>query len=310
MYFFKDEIKNTQLSNILGLDITNGLLNWVILKPSYELQNFAIETFPHSKNNQLKDTSQIAAILQRSLADRQEVVKNCVVNIPDNLVCSKYIQVDNIADKNCDDDIHELVERSIPYPLNALYFDYQIVDHSLANQCMSQILLVACRKEHLDLRLDILKKANLVPLAVEVNSHAIERAYKYLYSTHENHIFLYLGIDQLIVLFFDVATNSTIYSENFLDKDNKESTLMQIKRCIKNYYLTYPYNELSQLFIVKPNLFFLDYLVSELNGFLDLKISILSLEELNFFKNFNLCTLGNIVTLLLSYGLALRTISS
>lgn len=309
MYFFKDRIENTKLSNTLGLDIATRMLRWVILKPkdvSYEFKNYAIEAFPITKKcEQLKDVSQIVTTLKRSLTTKKEPVTNCVVNIPDDLVCSKYIQVDCPIYENLDDRIKILVERSIPYPLNSLYFDYQVFDSS-QNQDNFKVLLVACRKEHLDLRLDIIDQANLIPIAAEVSSHAIERAYKYFYPLHENHMLLDVGACQLTLLFLDAGQNTISYSESLLDATNKESILLQIKRCIKRYYLAYPYNILTQLVFLGPKSSLLKYLIDKLNGFLDLKIQ--ELHELKFkCSNLNSYELNNLLpSLFLSYGLALK----
>src|SRR5205085_1309042 len=101
----------------------------------------------------------------------------CVAALPDTLVNTKWIRLDCSAAENIEIAINLAVEEHIPYPLEAIYFDYQIFDSQQEDDNYLNVLLVACRKEHLDTRLEIIYQANLTPLFIEVNSHAVERAY-------------------------------------------------------------------------------------------------------------------------------------
>jgi type IV pilus assembly protein PilM len=188
MYLFKDRFKSTQNTyDTIGLDIGSSRIKWVNLGADDELKHYAIEAIT-TPSGQKKDFAHIATILKQTLFEK-DFIRNCVLNIPDNLVSSKWIQVDSAAYANLEETIKLLAEQSIPYPINKLYFDYQIFDLA-QSQDKFKVLLVACHKEHLDFRLDIIQQANLIPVAAEVTSHALERAYYYAYpeSKNENHI--------------------------------------------------------------------------------------------------------------------------
>lgn len=309
MYFFKDRFKNTHNTDTaIGLDIGSRTIKWVCLDRNNELKEYAIQTIPSQIGVvQTKDIPQIAAVLKESLLDKDHI-RNCIVNIPDILVCSKLLKIDSADCQHIEEIIELLVEQSIPYPLCKLYFDYQIFDPLPENQ-EHKVLLVACRKDHLDFRLDIIQQANLIPIAVEVGSFALERACCFFYpdKINENVILLDLGASQLTLLFFN-SSQTMVYCEKLANVFEYECILLQIKQCIKRYALAYPYLILKELFLIGINISLLNYLLITLDGFLELQVRLLK------YPNFIKCSpivdrdklAQNFLSLFLSYGLALR----
>lgn len=310
MYFFKDRFKNTQNNDAtIGLDIGSSTIKWVSLGRNNELKQYAIQAIPTpTASSQTKIVNQIATILKRTLLE-QDHIRNCIVNIPDILVCTKWLQIDHTDCQRIEEIIELLVQQSIPYPLNKLYFDFQIYEPSSENQEKYNILIVACRKQHLDFRLEIIQQANLIPLAVEVSSYALERSYCFFYpeKIKENIMLLDIGASQIGLLFFN-RSQTTVYCEKLLNVLEQEFTSLQIKRCIKRYALAYPYRSLRELFLIGANISLLNYLINKLAGFLDLKVKILNYRnQIKHGPEVNADKLKqNFLNLFLSYGLALR----
>ncbi len=201
------------------------------------------------------------------------------------------------------------MEQSIPYPLCNLYFDYQIFEPPPESQDKCKVLIVACRKEHVDFRLDIIQQANLIPIVVEMSSYALERAYCFFYphKINEKTILLEIGASQLALLFFN-NSQTMVYCENLFNLLEPESILLQIKRCIKKYILAYPSRILRELFLLVVDISLLNYLSNELDGFSELKIKTLRYEnQLKSISGLNRNKLEQkFLDLFLSYGLALR----
>jgi hypothetical protein len=307
MFFFKDRFKNIENPEAtIGLDISSRMIKWVNLGRDYELKRYAIQAIPMSKGKvATKNASYIANNLKNTLFG-QDSIRNCIINIPDVLVCSKWVQVDCTNDRHILKIIELLVEQSFPYPLSKLYYDYQF--YQSLNQEKSKVLIVACRREDLDFRLDIVQQANLIPRVVEVSSYALERAYSFFFpDSFENTLLIDIGINQLTFLFLN-SSQTLVYCENLLTKCDQESILLQIKRCIKRYVLTYPFRFLKQLFIISFNSSVLNFLLHRLDGFLQLKIKTLKNQNcLKYSTEINSNKIKQkFLNLFLSYGLALR----
>jgi Tfp pilus assembly PilM family ATPase len=309
MYFFKDRFKNTSNADAtIGLDIGSSMIKWVSLGCNNELKQYAIQAFSTPIGTACtKNASQIADCLKKTLLE-QDYIRNCIVNMPDILICSKWVQIDSTDCQPIEEVIELLAKQSIPYPLNKLYFDYQIFDPSPDSREKCKVLIVACHREHLDFRLDIIQQANLIPLVVEVSSYALERAYSFFYpDANENTILLDIETNQLTLLFLN-NSQTIVYCENLISKLDQESILLQIKRCIKSYALAYPYFFVKQLFIIGSNNSLLSYLMHKLDGFLDLKIQTLKHQnQIKYREELNSKEIKKeFLNLFLSYGLALR----
>ena len=66
-------------------------------------------------------------------------------------------------------------------PLDELYIAFQPLNSSVENHSTSSsVLSVMCYQKQLNKRVELLKQCALQPIAAELQSHAIERAYQYL----------------------------------------------------------------------------------------------------------------------------------
>lgn len=313
MSFFTDRFKNTQNTDtVIGLDLGDSTIKWVSLARNRELEQYAIQAISMPMGTAcIKDAKQIATRLKETLLDQRRI-RQCVVNIPDILVCSKWVQIERADCQRIEEIIELVAAQSIPFPLNKFYFDYQVFETPSGSQEKCKVLLVASHKKDIDFRLDIIQQANLIPIAVEVSSHALERAYSFFYPDHRNKntLLLDVGASQLSLLFLN-NSQTIVYCEKLVNSLEKESVLLQIKRSIKRYILAHPDYSLSQIFLMGANQSLLSYLIERLEKFLKVKIAILKYQNrIKYSSNLNGHRVEkNSLNLFLSYGLALRASS-
>lgn len=319
MRFITDKLTKIRSKNdVIGLDIGYSSIKYVVLQlredksRPYVLKNYGIETIPCSaaENSTVKSELRLANVIKELLEKAATYSKFCVTALPDTLVSCKWIRVDCAATESIELAIDLAIEKHIPYPLDAIYYDYQIFDnqqHEDINQ--RDVLLVACRKEHLDARLDMLCGANLTPLFIEVNSHAIERAYGHFYAAHsmQSDLLIDVGTAQLTILFLDQRKQWRSYSERMTFYNN-ETVLQQIQRAINGIFLSYPYYKWHKLFFIGSNLPLLDFLAKKMPCFFGVKTATLAWDNalftLNSLDEQKIKTLYP--SLFLSLGLALR----
>lgn len=69
-------------------------------------------------------------------------------------------------------------DQYIPYPLDEVALDFELIGLSANNPDQVDVLLAACRRENVDLRAEALSLAGLHPKIVDVEVFAVERAFK------------------------------------------------------------------------------------------------------------------------------------
>ncbi len=315
MRFLRDVFRRTRSkSQIIGLDIGCATIKCVVLKVitagiAYELKHYSINAIPPEsvKNNQIKASSRLAMCLKELLAKAAISSAYCVVALPDLLVISKWFRIDSSATEKLSLAVSLAVEDHIPCPLDDIYFDYQVCSMQEDEKYLN-VRVVACRKKHVDARLEVIQQANLIPLAVEMNSQAIERAFTYSYpeATATPFLLMDIGITQLTILFLGENKKISSFSESIANTD-KEYLLQQVQRCIHTIFLSYPYILFSKLFFIGTNRPLLKFLVNKLDGLYGLKAKLIasqrSFSAVNaLHKEF----ISQFPALFLSFGLALR----
>ncbi|MDI1351724.1 MAG: type IV pilus assembly protein PilM, partial [bacterium] len=67
-------------------------------------------------------------------------------------------------------------DKYIPYPIDEINLDFEILGPSPKNSAMLDILIVASRSENVNNRIEVINRAGLEPRIVDVESYAVERA--------------------------------------------------------------------------------------------------------------------------------------
>ncbi|ORB31662.1 pilus assembly protein PilM, partial [Mycobacterium paraseoulense] len=90
----------------------------------------------------------------------------------------KTIEMD--ADMNDDErevQIRLDAEQYIPFPLDEVSLDFEVLPDRLPNPNRVNVLLVATRTENVETRVEVLELVDLTPKLADVESYAVERAF-------------------------------------------------------------------------------------------------------------------------------------
>jgi type IV pilus assembly protein PilM len=99
--------------------------------------------------------------------------------VPTSMVITKIIEMD--VDMNDDEreiQIRDDAEQYIPFPLDEASLDFEVLPDRLANPNRVNVLLVATRIENVEARAEALELGGLTPKIADVESFAIENAFK------------------------------------------------------------------------------------------------------------------------------------
>jgi type IV pilus assembly protein PilM len=129
------------------------------------------------------------AIVEGEIMDRQLVVetvqnllektgikqRNVAIAIAGRGVIVKRITMDRLESKDAREAIHWEAEQHVPYDINDVSLDFEILEMDAGPKQM-QVLLVAAKKDLVTTHADLVKEAGLHPSVIDVNSFAVQNA--------------------------------------------------------------------------------------------------------------------------------------
>lgn len=171
---------------LLGIDIGSTAVKLLELRQQgsrYRIEACATEPLPPDAlvENAIADPGAVAACL-RTVVKRSRTKTRCAaIAVPASAAISKII---TMPAGLSDDELHAQIElqadQYLPYPLEEVSLDFQVLGASAHNSNAVDVLLVASRSEHVDARVGVLDMAGLTAKVVDVESYALESAFSLL----------------------------------------------------------------------------------------------------------------------------------
>ncbi|MGA2957793.1 MAG: type IV pilus assembly protein PilM [Thermodesulfobacteriota bacterium] len=177
--FSKDEL--------LGLDIGSNSIKAVELdwrKKTPKLKLFGMIQLPPEAivDGAFMDSASIVDSI-RSLVEGLKVkTKSVAVSISGHSVYIKTINVPNMSKEQLEESIKWEAEQQIPFDIDDVNIDFQILDVQASPDQMP-VLLVAAKKDMINDYTAVIEEAGLAPTIVDVDSFAIENAFNLNYDS-------------------------------------------------------------------------------------------------------------------------------
>lgn len=167
-----------------GLDISDLSLKIIKLKKKKNLLSLAsfgeMEITPGIiEGGEVKKEEELAKVIKEAVSKvKGEKIKTkyVVCSLPEEKAFLQIIQMPLMKEEELKKAIYFEVENYIPLPIDQVYLDFQIVKPVLNHLDHFDVLIAALPKKIVDSYVFSLKKANLVPLVLEIESQAIARA--------------------------------------------------------------------------------------------------------------------------------------
>jgi type IV pilus assembly protein PilM len=170
----------------IGLDIGSGLIKVAVVdhaKGEPELAKVAIlPLLPDAiVDGEIMDPSIVAEAIQGAVAAAGVKVKNNVVTaVGGRDVIVKKIQIDRVKESEVRDLMRWEAEQHVPFDMESVELDFQILDPDSDGVEMS-VLLVAAKRELVESKMRILTDAGLDPTLVDVDAFALHNAFEVNY---------------------------------------------------------------------------------------------------------------------------------
>lgn len=171
---------------LVGLDISSSAVKLLELSRSgsrYRVESYMVRPLPPNTvvEKNVGDLAALSDTIQTLVQQAKPKTKDAAVAVAGSVVITKVIEMPaGLSDQTMETQIALEADQYIPYPLDEVALDFQVIGPSRANPDVVDVLLAACRRESVDLRSQALREAGLTPKVVDVEVFAVERAFSLL----------------------------------------------------------------------------------------------------------------------------------
>jgi type IV pilus assembly protein PilM len=186
----------TKKNRLVGLDIGSRTIKASEISglkkgDKLTLRKFGIIEIPRGaiEEGNIKKPEEIADAIKQLFKTYDIREQNVAVSIGGYSVIVKKISVQSMTEEQLHETIQFEAEQYIPFDINDVNIDFQILGNKENAQRMN-VLLVAAKKEMVDSYISILEMANLNPCIIDVDAFALQNIFEINYETKNDNVAL------------------------------------------------------------------------------------------------------------------------
>ena len=187
---------------IVGLDIGSSAVKAVELKAagkSYRVAAFGTQPVPPDSivDGAIVDAGAVADAIRRLFESNKAFkAKDVCASLSGNAVIVKKITLPVMTPSELDESINWEVEQYIPFDVEDVNLDYQILDPGTGPRSRGsmEVLLVAAKKEKIWDYTGVIAQAGRTPVIVDVDAFALQNAYEANYGLDPGRVVVLLNV--------------------------------------------------------------------------------------------------------------------
>lgn len=177
-----------QQQTVIGADVDS--LSASLLELTQEGANFRLNAYERvalpqkemssdeASSDEDIDIEAQSACLAKLIKKGKFVSRSAISAVPASSVITKRLVMEaSLSEDEMESQVVLEAEQVVPYPIDEVALDFEILGENTSDDEKVDVLLVACRKQTIDDKENILSLAGLQPQAVDVVTYAMERAY-------------------------------------------------------------------------------------------------------------------------------------
>lgn len=214
--------KKTQ--TVLGLDISSSSVKLLELSRSgdrYKVESYAVASLPANSvvEKNINDVEGVGESITKVLSIAKAKQKNVAVAVSGSAVITKIIEMEAaLTEDQMESQIAVEADQYIPYPLDEVAIDFEVQGVSERDEELVDVLLAACRKENVDLRVNAIEFSGLNAKIVDVEAYAMERAFELIKDQleYENHVVAVVDVGATMTTLSVLVDGRTVYTREQL----------------------------------------------------------------------------------------------
>src|SRR5947207_7458024 len=169
--------------SIVGLDIGSSAVKAVELRSNgkaFKVGAVAVEPVPPDSivDGAIIDGGAVSAAIRRIFERKTFKTKDVAASLSGNAVIVKKISLPVMTEAELAESIYWEAEQYIPFDIQDVNLDYQILDAAGDSKGTMDVLLVAAKKEKIADYTGVISQAGRTPVVVDADAFALQNAYE------------------------------------------------------------------------------------------------------------------------------------
>jgi len=204
----------------VGLDIGSSAAKAVELKASgrgFRVSAYASEPVSPDSivDGAIIDGTGVAESIRRAIERLRTRTKDVAASLSGNAVIVKKINLPQMTDSELAESIRWEAEQYIPFDVQDVNLDYQILDPGGADgKASMDVLLVAAKKDKIGDYTGVIAQAGLVPVVMDIDAFAMQNAFEANYDVDASAVHVLMNVGASAVNINIVSGGSSLFTRD------------------------------------------------------------------------------------------------
>lgn len=168
---------------LIGVDISSTAVKLLQLSQAggrYRVEHYAVEPLPPNAvvEKNIVEVEAVGEAIRRALARSGAKVRHAAAAVAGVAVITRIIPMSaDLSEDDLEGQIQVEANQYIPYPIEEVSLDFEVLGPVRDNPEMNNVLLAASRTENVDMRIAALDLGGLTARVVDVEAFAMENAF-------------------------------------------------------------------------------------------------------------------------------------
>ena len=197
---------------VVGIDISATAIKLLELSRSggrYRVESYAVEPLPPDSvvDKNITDIDAVGEAIGRAVKKSGTKTKHAAAAVAGSAVITKLIEMPaNLSDSDMESQLQVEADQYIPFPLDEVALDFEVLGPSADNPDRVDVLLAASRSDNVDVRVGALEIGGLIAKVIDVEAFALENTVSMLAAN------LFDSGEDKIIAIADVGSSVTTFS--------------------------------------------------------------------------------------------------
>ncbi|MFB0518991.1 MAG: type IV pilus assembly protein PilM [Acidobacteriota bacterium] len=200
--------------HLVGLDIGSSSVKVVELKTTpkglhqYHLVNLGMERLAPEAivDGAIMDSGAVINAIHRVFDQNRVRVKSVATSLSGSSVIIRKISLPVMSDEELAESIHWEAEQYIPFAIEDVNLDYQVMERGSGDQATMDVILAAVKKDRINNYTSVITHAGRIPVVMDIDAFALQNAFEINYPDELDKVLALINVGASV-------TNITIFQQ-------------------------------------------------------------------------------------------------